>query len=96
MKFEIIQANKECKEVLANLMQFYIYDFSEFIKCDVEEDGLYGAYPLEDYWIEKNHRFPYLIKQNNKYVGFVLVRLFETAERDYYSIAEFFILKKYR
>ncbi|CAM3258716.1 GNAT family N-acetyltransferase [Paenibacillus taichungensis] len=96
MKFEIIQANKECKEVLANLMQFYIYDFSEFIKCDVEEDGLYGAYPLEDYWIEKNHRFPYLIKQNNKYVGFVLVRLIETAERDYYSIAEFFILKKYR
>ncbi|WP_438349955.1 GNAT family N-acetyltransferase [Paenibacillus sp. FA6] len=96
MKFELIQVNKEYKEVLANLMQFYIYDFSEFIKCDVEKGGLYGAYPLEDYWKEENHRFAYVIKQDNKYVGFVLVRLIETAERDYYSIAEFFILKKYR
>lgn len=96
MKFELIQANEEYKDVLANLMQFYIYDFSEFIKCDVEEDGRYKDYPLENYWKEENHRFPYLIKQNNKYVGFVLVRLIESDERNYFSIAEFFILKKYR
>jgi predicted acetyltransferase len=96
MNLELIQAPEEYKNILENLMQFYIYDFSEFIKCDVEEDGLFGAYPyLEDYWREEN-RFPYVIKQEGTYVGFVLVRLIESANRNYFSIAEFFIMKKYR
>ncbi|MCR8656691.1 GNAT family N-acetyltransferase [Paenibacillus endoradicis] len=97
MNYELIKATEDYKDVLRNLMQFYIYDFSEFVKCDVEDDGLFGTYPhLEDYWREVNHRFPYVIKQNDKYVGFVLVRLIESKERNYFSIAEFFILKKYR
>lgn len=96
MDFQLIQVSKEYKDILANLMQFYIYDFSEFVKCDVEEDGLFGPYPLEDYWKEENHRFAYVIKQDEKYAGFVLVRYIESAERAYFSIAEFFIMKKYR
>ena len=96
MEFQLIRAKEEHKEALANLIQFYIYDFSEFIKCDVEEDGKYKPYPLEDYWREDNDRFPYIIKQNDKYVGLVLVRFIESAGGNYFSIAEFFILKKYR
>jgi len=97
MNVKLIQASPEHKDVVKNLMQFYIYDFSEFVECDVEGDGLYAAYPhLEDYWKEKDYRFPYLIKKDEKYVGFVLVRFIESAERNYFSIAEFFIMKKYR
>jgi predicted acetyltransferase len=97
MNFELIRASYEYKDIIRNLMQFYIYDFSEFVNCDVEENGLYGAYPyLEDYWTEANHRFPYVIKQDDKYAGFVLVRFIESEERNYFSIAEFFIMKKYR
>jgi predicted acetyltransferase len=97
MNYDLILASKEYKNTIRNLMQFYIYDFSEFVQCDVEEDGLYGAYPyLEDYWKEEKHRFPYVIKQDKKYVGFVLVRFIELEERNYFSIAEFFIMKKYR
>jgi predicted acetyltransferase len=97
MNLKIIKASEEHKAVINNLMQFYIYDFSEFIKCDVEEDGLFAAYPnLENYWEEKNHRFPYIIKKDEKYIGFVLVRLIETKERNYFSIAEFFVMRKYR
>jgi len=96
MNFELLQASSEYKGIIRNLLQFYIYDFSEFVKCDVEEDGLFGAYPhLEDYWRETN-RFPYVIKQNDKYVGFVFVRMIESEARNYFSIAEFFIMKKYR
>lgn len=92
-----MRASLEQKDVIKNLMQFYIYDFSEYISCDVEEDGLYMAYAdLEAYWKEENHRFPYIIKQGERYAGFVLVRLIKSASRDYFSIAEFFILKKYR
>lgn len=95
--FKLIQASEEYKDAIRNLMQFYIYDFSEYVMCDVEEDGLFAAYPnLDDYWKEKNHKFPYIIKKDGKYVGFVLVRFIESDERDYFSIAEFFILKKYR
>lgn len=97
MNFELIQATPEYKEVMRNLMQFYNYDFSEFIDFDVEEDGLFKAYPyLEDYWKEEEHRFPYIIRRGQNYAGFVLVRYIETEERNYYSIAEFFIMKKYR
>jgi len=78
-------------------MQFYIYDFSEYIKLDVEDNGLFTPYPyLDDYWKEVNSKFPYIIKMDGKYVGFVLVKLIESKNSKYFSIAEFFILKKYR
>jgi predicted acetyltransferase len=97
MSFILIQASKEDKTAIENLMQFYIYDFTEFIKYDVEDNGLFASYPhLEDYWREKNNKFPYVIKKGDKYVGFVLVKLIESEERSYFSIVEFFIMKKYR
>lgn len=97
MNFKLIPASPEYKDVINNLMQFYMYDFSEYTKSDVEDDGLFAAYPgLKLYWKEENHRFPYIIKKDDKYVGFVLVRFIESEERNYFSIAEFFIMKKYR
>ncbi|HEU5163893.1 MAG TPA: GNAT family N-acetyltransferase [Chitinophagaceae bacterium] len=97
MNFTLLRASEEYKAVIQNLMQFYIYDFSEYIKYDVEDNGLFAPYPnLNDYWQETSNKFPYIIKKDNKYVGFVLVKLIESQERMYFSIAEFFILKKYR
>lgn len=97
MNFTLVRASEKYKAVIQNLMQFYIYDFSEYVKYDVEDNGLFAPYPhLEDYWKETNKKFPYIIKKDDKYVGFVLVRFIESQERMYFSIAEFFILKKYR
>jgi predicted acetyltransferase len=97
MNFILLPASKEFKSVLENLMQFYLYDFSEYVGLDVEKEGLFTPYPhLEDYWREKNSKFPYIIKKEEKFIGFVLVKLIETAERSYFSIAEFFVMKKYR
>jgi predicted acetyltransferase len=94
---KLIRAFQEHEEVIKNLMQFYMYDFSEFIDCDVEADGLFEAYPyLEDYWKEEKHRFPYIIIKDEKYIGFVLARFIESEKRNYFSIAEFFIMKRYR
>lgn len=78
-------------------MQFYIYDFSEYVKYDVEDNGLFAPYPgLKDYWEGSNGKFPYVIKKDAKYVGFVLVKFISSKDRTYFSMAEFFILKKYR
>ncbi|MUK88298.1 GNAT family N-acetyltransferase [Ornithinibacillus sp. L9] len=95
MSYEIIKASFDNKETLMNLLQFYIYDFSEFIDVHVEENGRFGEYPLNDYWTEDNH-FPYLIRLNGNYAGFALVKLIETETKSYFSISEFFIMKKYR
>jgi predicted acetyltransferase len=88
---------KEEKMILNNLMQFYFYDFSEFVDSDVEDNGLYGGYPYwDDYWISVENRFPYFLKANGKNVGFVLVRFIDSIDIPYFSIAEFFVMKKYR
>jgi len=97
MNFTLLQASNDHKIVMQNLMQFYIYDFSEYVKYDVEDNGLFAPYPdLKDYWEGDNNKFPYIIKKNDKYVGFVLVKFISSKDRSYFSIAEFFILKKYR
>lgn len=97
MNFELIRASKEFKDIIKNLMQFYIYDFSEFVPNDVESDGLFKPYAsLDDYWQEEEHRFPYLIKISEKCVGFVLVRSNNSERYNYFSIAEFFVMRKYR
>ena len=97
MNISLLKASIEYKPVIQNLMQFYIYDFSEYVKYDVEDNGLFAPYPdLEDYWKEKNNKFPYLVKKDDKYAGFVLVKFVESKGRKHFSIAEFFILKKYR
>jgi len=96
MDFELIYASRRYKGVIKNLMQFYIYDFSEYVGCDVEENGLFKAYlKLDDYWKEKNNKFPYIIKKDEKYIGFVLVKRFKS-KSNYFSIAEFFVMKRYR
>ncbi|CAH1216774.1 hypothetical protein PAECIP111893_04167 [Paenibacillus plantiphilus] len=98
LDLRIARIPQEDKETLHHLMQFYMYDFSEFMDAHVEDDGLYRKYPnLDDYWVEVNNRFPYMIKLEGKLAGFVLVRYIESEDRAaYFSIAEFFVMKKYR
>jgi predicted acetyltransferase len=97
MKIQILKASAENKQVISNLMQLYMYDFSEYTGSDVEANGLFAAYPqFEDYWREENQRFPYIIRNEEMYIGFVFVRKIETPEKSYFSIAEFFIMRKYR
>jgi hypothetical protein len=42
---KLVAAREEHKALLQNLMQFYIYDFSEFVDLDVNMSGLYD-FPL--------------------------------------------------
>jgi predicted acetyltransferase len=96
MNFQLIFATPDYKDVIENLMQFYTYDFSEYVDLDVEENGLFKAYSgLEEYWKEGADKFPYIIKRDEKYIGFVLIKT-EESEKNYYSIVEFFIMRKYR
>jgi len=94
---QLIKATIGDKSIVRNLIQFYRYDFSEFNQEDVQDDGLFPEYPyLEEYWNDPYHRYPYLVKCGNKYIGFVLVKYTASEQRNYFSIGEFFIVRKYR
>ncbi|BBH24381.1 hypothetical protein Back11_57260 [Paenibacillus baekrokdamisoli] len=85
------------KSTLRNLLELYNYDFSEFEPEDVNENGLYGYRYLDQYWTEEG-RHPFFIRVDGKLAGFALVREVGTNEHNQtiYSVAEFFVMKKYR
>jgi predicted acetyltransferase len=94
---EVLPAGLSDQPVMENLMHLYLYDFTEWTGDDVDEQGRFVDEYLDRYW-EEPHRHPFLVKVAGKYAGFVLVREISGAQDGgkAHSIAEFFILKKYR
>ena len=90
----VVPASIDDRETLANLVQLYRHDLSEFDRSEVI--GERGQYPLgryfERYWTEDS-RFPFLIRANGSLAGFALVR---EVEQGTLSMAEFFICRAYR
>ncbi|OAJ75345.1 acetyltransferase [Brevibacillus sp. SKDU10] len=95
MKIELVKVSLQQKMILRHLIELYQYDFSEFDHADVNEHGLYDYLFLDHYWTE-SARIPFFVKVDEKYAGFVLLRKIRSQEIEYYSIAEFFIMRKYR
>ena len=85
---EVFLAEKKDRDTLMALLEKYLYEFSQWDKCDVNDDGLYG-YEYLDCYFEEEHRYPYLIKVDGKIAGLILVS-------DYPEVPEFFVLHKYR
>jgi predicted acetyltransferase len=96
-KCSLIPAPLSSKPVLENLMHLYLYDFSEYTHDDVDEQGRFTDEYLPRYWTELE-RCPFLVTVDGKYAGFVLVRqVSKPGELPVtHSIAEFFIIRKYR
>jgi predicted acetyltransferase len=90
-------ATKVERPALVNLMQLYIYDWSEVRPLDVAADGRFADYPLDAYW-EDDWRHPLLLRVDGQLAGFALVseqsRL--TGARDVFDMAEFFVMRRYR
>ena len=85
------------KHILLNLLQLCQHDYSEFDGGDVNGHGLYGYKWLDHYWTESD-RYPFLITVDRNIAGFALVRDRSELGGDVvpHSIAEFFVLRKYR
>ena len=94
---ELVKVTADKKDVLNNLTEKYLYEFSQWDKTDIGEDGLYGYEYLDCYFTEEN-RFPYFIKVDGKLAGFVLVNDYPEVEgrKTDFCLSEFFILYKYR
>ena len=78
-------------------MELSAYDFSEFDDADVNQHGLYGYTYFDYYWTEES-RTPFFVKAAGNLAGFVLVNeyCYLIKEPGNKSIAEFFVMRKYR
>ena len=91
---EIIPAPAEQEPVLANLLELYAHDFSEFVDLEIGPDGRFGYEPLSLYWKEAG-RHPFLIKAGGTLAGFALVGEGSAISGDdqVRDMAEFFIIR---
>ena len=97
MNVELRPVLYEEKAILANLLEKYCYEFSQYDNNDVNQLGLYGYKYLDYYWTEEN-RWAYFIIAGGKLAGVALVNDYPEipgSETDF-SLAEFFVLYKYR
>lgn len=81
-------------------MQLYTHDFSEFwggsARGDVNAQGLFDAYPLDEYWSLANWA-AMLICCDRVLAGFCLVNdKTHSGLAAHWNMAEFFILRKHR
>ena len=89
------------KAILRNLMQYYLYEFSELDGVVMIESGLFDYHYLDHYWTEPD-RYPFLVRVDGKLAGFALLRrgtYFPRQEDQTETpmiIAEFFVMKNYR
>ena len=95
---EVIPATAEQEPILANLLQLYAHDFSEFLDVPLQADGRFGGYKnLSLYWREGG-RHPFLVWVDGKLAGFVLVKKGSEVSGDtnVWDMAEFFVIRAYR
>jgi predicted acetyltransferase len=92
----LTRASLEQKQVLANLLELYTHDFSEFINREIGPDGRFDCWDLDLYWKDPNW-LPFLIHVDHRLAGFVVVKAAGGAlHPEVWDVAEFFILRGYR
>ena len=97
MNVQVSAATTDDRERLAALFELYVYDFSETLGLDVQEDGHFRAPPLDAYWTDPRcHAF--LIRVDGRLAGFALVqeRSRLTGDESVRDVAEFFVMRRYR
>jgi predicted acetyltransferase len=97
LQIEMIPATSDQEPILANLLELYAHDFSEFHDIEVGEDGRFGYKQLPLYWHEEGRR-PFLVRVGGRIEGLVLVKRWSemTGDANVWDMAEFFILRRYR
>ena len=94
-RIAVTEAALDEKPILRRILELYEYDFSEFEGTDIGPHGFSGYKYLDHYWTEPSCH-PYLIRVDSQLAGFVLVNRQGVSGEDRWSIAEFFIMRKYR
>ncbi len=94
---EVAPARPEQETILANLLELYAHDFSEFHNVAIGADGKFGYKALSLYWSEPDWH-PFLVWVEGRLAGFVLVKRGSqfSGSDTVWDMAEFFVLRGYR
>jgi predicted acetyltransferase len=95
MALAIERVGVESEEILANLLQHYLHDMSEFFPIDVGADGRY-RYDTTPHW--DNGDPVYLARADGALAGFAIVASAERwiGEAGVNDVKEFFVLRRHR
>ncbi len=89
----LVKVNPDDEEVLHNIIQLYIYEFTRFNKqISLEADGKYKPFDLEKYWKGGGYH-AFFIKINEELAGFAFME--EGHKGSPHVIEEFFVLRKF-
>lgn len=98
---ELVRASDAQREVVARLMQFYIYDFTELLAPEkippLLEQGRFDDYPgLDAYWSDPD-RAAWIIRADGDLAGFALINKHGHLGRPVdFNMAEFFVARPFR
>ena len=97
MSVEVIPATRADEALLANLLELYAHDFSEFSDAEIGDDGRFGYPHLRLYWEEEGRR-AFLVKSDGRLAGFAFVMRGSRVSGDerVWDVAEFFVLRGHR
>jgi predicted acetyltransferase len=97
MQVSVDLAPRSDREIVANLLDLYLYEFADMIERDIGDDGRYAYAGLDAYWSEPG-RYPFLIRVDGKLAGFALVaeqRILDGTSPGHLMV-EFFVLRPCR
>lgn len=94
---ELIPATSEQEPIVANMLELYAHDFSEFHNLELGADGRFGYRDLPLYWRESD-RHPFLVRTDGNLAGFVLLKKGSeiSGNETAWDMAEFFVVRGYR
>ena len=95
MNYEIIDVKQVEKEKLYKLLQYALYDGSQYIDNDINEDCIFEYRWFNNYFTDKD-RHAYCIKNENSYVGMVMVNENLKFNKSGKSVTEFLIMPRFR
>lgn len=95
MDYEIVKVNKEDKDKLYRLLQYALYDGSQYIDNDIDEECRF-EYGWFDNYFTDDDRDAYFIKNGKSYLGMAMVNENLKFNEEGKCISEFLILPKYR
>ena len=95
MDYEIVKVKKEDKDKLYRLLQYALYDGSQYIDNDIDEECRF-EYGWFDNYFTDDDRDAYFIKNGKSYLGMAMVNENLKFNEEGKCISEFLILPKYR
>ncbi|MBK5530264.1 GNAT family N-acetyltransferase [Pseudomonas sp. TH06] len=92
---ELHPAQRDELQTLENLMQFYMYDFSQWLPLKLAGHGFYSIQPKDDYW-RHPATSPFLIRVDDELAGFVTVDNETHIPGAEHNIGYFFLARRFR